>query len=324
MPTPQNTGDVDRTGVITRSQSTSETNTAATASTPSSATETVPGTSQTSNTTPIIMPGGINIDKFNGKQIAVQWWTMFIQWCGLHHYHDIPATLPFMLAEGAPTLWYYNLSEEVKNNIERLKAAFLQRFAKQSAIFDVGILQMKQREDENVDDFFVRMETQIRDTVIPDNILVGMIIKALRGNIAEKVFSRIPQPTTMAEVREAALHAEQAVSLNGDTSIASLHYSIRQLADRFDASLAALGPNNARQEDRQYRREGEGGRHQQRQENTVCNRCGTLCKRSSKCPAYDKICYKCNKKGHFGRVCISNRRSHFDNNSSSRNSYRRH
>ena len=77
-------------------------------------------------------------------------------------------------------LWYKNLAETIRKNMDQLKTAFVAKFDSVNNIFHVGLLRIKQEEDESGDDFFVRMETQIRDTVIPENILVGMVIQALK------------------------------------------------------------------------------------------------------------------------------------------------
>ena len=124
--------------------------------------------------TAAIIPGGIVLQKVTGQRVASQWWTLFIQWCTLHNFVDngVCAAFPFHLADGAPMLWYNNLAEIIRTNMDQLKTAFLAKFGSANNIFDVGLLRIKQKEDESVDDFFVRMETQIRDTVIPENILV--------------------------------------------------------------------------------------------------------------------------------------------------------
>jgi len=181
------------------------------------------------------------------------------------------------------------------------------------------MLRIKQKEDESVDDFFVRMETQIRDTVIPENILVGMVIQALKGRIGEKVFSRSPQPTTLEEVRTAARQAEQTGKLYADENNATirLELDIQDLKEKLHTTLAAINSTDTGQHhERNWygNREREFNNHRQQRRNrtdedTECGNCGTLCKRSSKCPASDKICFQCNRKGHFKRRCGINYRN---------------
>ncbi|VDI02278.1 Hypothetical predicted protein [Mytilus galloprovincialis] len=213
------------------------------------------------------MPGGITLDKFNEEEIAGQWWTFFMQWCMLNNIvgNNICSTFPFKLAKGAPLLWYNSLTDTVKNNIQQLKAEFLKRFSNQSTMFDVGLFRIKQLQDETVNDFFVRLQTEMKGAVIPENIVVGMVIQALNGKIGEKVYSRVPQPLTLTEVREAALQAERAVKLNSEDHGASIA-NLQTMLENMSTTLMAIGTGQQQQQQQQQHHQQYQQQQQQQQQ----------------------------------------------------------
>ncbi|CAC5403243.1 unnamed protein product [Mytilus coruscus] len=243
------------------------------------------------------MPGGITLDKFNDEELAGQWWTFFMQWCMLNNIvgNDICSAFPFKLAKGAPLLWYSSLTDTVKNNIQQLKVEFLKRFSNQSIMFDVGLFRIKQLQDETVNDFFVRLQTEMKGAVIPENIVVGIVIQALNGKIGEKVYSRVPQPLTLTEVREVALQAERAVKLNSEDHGASIA-NLQSMLENMSTTLMAIGTGQQQQHQHQQQQHHHQKYQQQNQQHREYDggyNNGQSRQSRQTIREEDKICYNC-------------------------------
>jgi len=285
------------------------------------------------------MPTGIKLQHYHGKDDAKTWWQLFMGWATLNPMieGDILLAVPLHLSPGAPLVWFNGLSTAIQNNLAQLKEAFLARFTVKRDPFDADLFAIKQQEDESVDNFFVRLETRALNSDIPETVLVSLSIQALKGRIAEKVYLSYPKPTTLNEVRAAAMSAEHGLRFtqreNSNSKLLQLEQQLTQMTAQLETTLAALQPpsheesyphphpqahqrHQARRTDQtqQFRPTYQQNRSPARQEEELCSNCGTFCNRN-KCPASQSNCFKCNRLGHFGRVCRSSR---FNQNNQSR------
>lgn len=84
-----------------------------------------------------------------------------------------------------------------KSNIENLKEAFLDRFGK--TIDELGI---KQQLNERAEEFISRIQQLACDADIPPKMLVNLIAKGFKPEIAEKVWTRKPSMIYFESPRE--------------------------------------------------------------------------------------------------------------------------
>ena len=199
------------------------------------------------------MPTGIQLEKYDGKSSASQWWSFFMSWSLLQNMTEERqcAAFGFQMDPGIPRNWYVSLTNTIKESLDQLKAAFLDRFGKKSDYFDVDVLQLKQRTTEKVEDFLLRLDQALAACNVPENIKIGIAIKGFKGEIGKTVHNTFPKPTTLEEVRRIALNAEKSETLNQSTSditMASLHSMIdtkmqehmSEITKRLETSLAVM------------------------------------------------------------------------------------
>jgi hypothetical protein len=86
--------------------------------------------------------------------------------------YETATSVPFFVADYAQD-WYYALDDFMRTNLQRLKAAFFERFQRRNIEYDLH--NIKQLESETVDDYLMRILTQTRDSRVPENMLVGLV-----------------------------------------------------------------------------------------------------------------------------------------------------
>ena len=70
--------------------------------------------------------------------------------------------------------WYGTLAESVKSNLQELKEAFIQRYRKGN--IEYTLTDIKQGLTESREDYINRIIRESRDSGVPENILVGMMV----------------------------------------------------------------------------------------------------------------------------------------------------
>ncbi|CAG2250285.1 unnamed protein product [Mytilus edulis] len=141
-------------------------------------------------------------------------------------------SFPFFMADGIPKQWFATLTQTVQNSLQLLKDEFFKRFEKSQGLFDVNILQLKQGQNERVDEFMARLQEKTTGQDIPDNIKIGIAIQGFRGEIGKTVHNTFPKPTTLEQLRAIAENAEKseqlvpASSITADT-IAAIHQALK-------------------------------------------------------------------------------------------------
>ncbi|CAG2189250.1 unnamed protein product [Mytilus edulis] len=330
--------------LLIENTSTLTTPTASATSTASTATSTV-STASTSSTPAVVqvirevsvnMPSGINLNNYDGKSSASQWWGYFIRWTLIQKMCEQQQcnSFPFFMADGIPKQWFATLSETVQNSLQLLKDEFFKRFEKSQGLFDVNILQLKQGQNERVDE----------------------------GEIGKTVHNTFPKPTTLEQLRAIAENAEKseqlvpASSITADTIAAILEAKMQEPLEeirRLHTSINMAKPNQPQQQNKtRYNKprpnyqQGQGyqqqhafvpqqqyiqqqpvyngqqysqpmpaavqnpyhqQQQQQQQDDGSCENCGMFC--GTNCPARNKECFNCHKIGHYGRKCRGSQKS---------------
>ncbi|XP_063411468.1 uncharacterized protein LOC134694358 [Mytilus trossulus] len=195
---------------------TSTESTASTASATSTApTASTPAVVQVIREVSVNMPSGINLNNYDGKSSASQWWGYFIRWTLIQKMCEQQQcnSFPFFMADGIPKQWFATLSDTVHNSLQLLKDEFFKRFEKSQGLFDVNILQLKQGQKERVDEFMARLQEKTIGQDIPDNIKIGIAIQGFRGEIGKTVHNTFPKPVTLEQLRAIAENAEKSEQL---------------------------------------------------------------------------------------------------------------
>ena len=95
--------------------------------------------------------GNVHLKPYTGKdQSPLKFWALFIQYCTLLKYSDYVQDR------------HYALDDYIRTNLQRLKAAFFERFQTRNIEYDLH--NSKQLEGETVDDYLVRIQTQTCDS----------------------------------------------------------------------------------------------------------------------------------------------------------------
>ncbi|CAC5404340.1 unnamed protein product [Mytilus coruscus] len=316
--------------------------TASTSSTTSTAsTASTPAVVQVFREVSVNMPSGINLNAYDGKSSAAQWWGYFIRWTLIQKMCEQQQcnSFPFFMADGIPKQWFATLSETVQNSLQQLKDEFFKRFEKSQGLFDVNILQLKQGQNERVDEFMARLQEKTIGQDIPDNIKIASYIGTVKGNPrnAEKSEQLTPASSITADRIAAILEAKMQEPLE---EIRRLYTSInmarpnqpQQNKNRYNKPRQNYqqGTGNQQQHQafvpqqhyipqqpvyngQQYSQpmpaavQNPYHQQQQQQDDGSCQNCGMFC--GSNCPARNKECYQCHKIGHYGCKCRSSQKS---------------
>lgn len=94
--------------------------------------------------------------------------------------------------------WYLVLPPLSKSTLVNLKGAFLVRFGKTRNNFDIDVLDIKQQLDETAAGYISRVQQLACDEDIPPRMLVNLIAKGFKPEIAEKVLDKDPEPSRIS------------------------------------------------------------------------------------------------------------------------------
>ena len=286
----------------------------------------------TSSTTPLIQstappPGfmpryNVQIEQFNGKGNAGQWWTMFVAFVTLQRMPEAESilVLPFHLS-GIAREWFNILDSSCKTSLSTIKDAFLKLF-KPMIKQGVKLTDLKQGDNETVDEYIHRALSLNSDNCVSEDFLVSITEKGFRKNLAHIIMPRRSQ--TMEQLREIAAVAEMTVSVTDlqpmqditrtinaavCSAVASCESNmLSQLMNRMDTTLAAV--SRPEQHRVQFNTARTTPNYQNKQfSSRQCQYCGgKSCSTRSQCPASNKTCIHCKKTGHFKRVCLKLKR----------------
>ena len=194
-----------------------------------------------------------------------------------------------------------------------------------------------------MDDYLVRIQTQTRDSGVPESLLVGIMFGGLRPDLAAIVMPQLPK--TLQQLRSAATIAEKTVAITSTKQIVQLTAQVvnmasmedrimHMLTDILNANVAAMSDLYANQQrpqqqywsqlphpQRQYGSQTQQRRHnwasqpqhpsrfqrqdQYRQQTTApnCVGCGRFCLNMQTCPELNAICRYCKLRGHYEQIC---------------------
>jgi hypothetical protein len=218
--------------------------------------------------------GNVHLKPYQGKdQSPVKFWTLFIQYCTLLKYseYETATSFPFFVADYVQD-WYYALDDSIDTNLQLLKAAFFERFQRRNIEYDLH--NIRQLESETVDDYLVRIQTQTRDSGVPESLLVGMMFGGLRPDLAAIVMPQLPK--TLQQLRSAATIAEKTVAITSTKQIVQLTAQVvnmasmedrimNMLTDKLNANVAAMSDLHANQQRSQQQQYWSQPPHPQRQ-----------------------------------------------------------
>lgn len=167
-----------------------------------------------------------------------------------------------------------------------------------------NFLTARQRDNETFDEFYTRLRklsqdcelNDLRDSLLKDLIIIGIRDKKLRERF----------------LRENEINLE-AVLRNGRASEASKKQSTELNKINNETANAEIHHINERRSTPtgQHRQLGNRNRQQNQQKEVIfkCKFCSGTHQRGS-CPAFEKTCNKCNKKGHYSKCCKSKSKSY--------------
>lgn len=121
----------------------------------------------------------------------------YYQWCTLHGFSEQQILGRFVFH-----LRYFGLPPLSKSNSVNLKEAFLVRFGKTRNNFDIDELDIKQQLDETAEEYISRIQQLACDEDIPPRMLVNLIAKGFKPEIAETVWTRKPSRIYLESPRE--------------------------------------------------------------------------------------------------------------------------
>ncbi|XP_055914083.1 uncharacterized protein K02A2.6-like [Eupeodes corollae] len=244
---------------------------------------------------------GINIKppkplEVNSKNVALSWKKWFQQYKWFETASQLnkkPAEIQvatFMSVLGPDAVDIYNsftLTSEESKNLTVLTTKFEEHFApKISITFERYVFnKMIQNEEEPFDDFFTRIKNQAKkcefgtllDSLIRDKIVVSIHSDAIREKLLEKAEVSLDDTVKICRASEIAASQLKELHRNEETVHAVTKYRKKNEKTR--------KPINNQEANEFY-----------------CRRCGTTHSRKN-CPAFNKVCNKCGKKGHLATVC---------------------
>lgn len=203
----------------------------------------------------------------------------------------------------------FSLTDQEKESVDIIQQKFEQYFApKTNTTFErYTFNKLVQLESESFDEFLTKAKNQIKkceygtlqDSILKDKIIIGIRSSILREKILSGDELTLEQTVKMCKASELA--TIQLETINKEETV----HVIQKVNNQ---------TNNYRKQSVR-----EHGR-QERGYNTKNNNCGWCGynHQKGKCPAFNKVCMNCNKKGHFKQMCklVSKRNVHVvdDNN----------
>ncbi|KAJ8320703.1 hypothetical protein KUTeg_002290 [Tegillarca granosa] len=158
----------------------------------------------------------VNIQPFNGKEDAAQWWVMFLTFVQLQRMPEPEAilVLPFHLT-GVAKQWYYMLSNDIKASLATIRDAFIKRF-KPTVDKNIGLTNLSQKTTESIQEYIDRSTELNIDNSVSEQFLITLIENGLRGEYKNIIIPR--RCKNLEEMREAGQIAELTIASSSSTS----------------------------------------------------------------------------------------------------------
>ena len=122
----------------------------------------------------------------DGQTAAKIWLQWFERYCALNKEPEGQIlTFPIYLSNHA-RIWFESLTEEIKTDYPRLKAAFLERFENQD-IVETELLEITQRPDECTNDYFSRVLKKAQHSNADQKLITSLAVKGLKARVKQIV-----------------------------------------------------------------------------------------------------------------------------------------
>ena len=277
---------------------------------------------------------------YDGRTKPKDWINQVKSWAQLQKLSDENAinALTFYLT-GSAKMWFESLPSSAKTDLRNIFRLLEIRFTSS----DDDELLASQWATENVQEYMDRLIVKARMQNVPENLLMTIAKKGFNQALKPYIIQR--NPKNMEELKDAAIIAEKClastlknqISVNAISQMEfkSLNESIKCLSDKveslsienkqFKTNFGKPNPNFENQRQNFQRPGNNFGRSQvrpqnynpnarpytpnfqNRQDNDKCRACEdrNCSGKRETCKARDAICFKCEKKGHFTRLCRS-------------------
>ena len=131
----------------------------------------------------------VHLEPFSGdgQTEAKTWLKWFERYCALNKEPEGQSllTFPFNLSSHA-RIWCESLTEEIKTDYPRLKAAFLERFENQD-IAETELLEITQRPEECTNDYFSRVLKKAQHSKADQKLITSLAVKGLKAGVKQIV-----------------------------------------------------------------------------------------------------------------------------------------
>lgn len=261
---------------------------------------------------------------FNGlhPENAQQWWTNFLRYVTVAAIPDNqkPSLLGLSLC-GAALLWFDSLDQAVKDDFERLEAAFRTKYIVPGPTAlqrQMSLIQRMQLPAESVEEFIADSKAKMVSFGYNNNLQMTLILNGLRPEIKAIVLQHLPFENiealqTKAKHVESALKSYIQSEVTPTANVAqstqpaelrTLEKAIEKLS--LDVAQIAQQVQYGQSNPPKYGNGNQSGFNQPRRFQNPRPRQND--------PAFVKRCFQCNSPGHFKRDCPENRQRGGRNN----------
>lgn len=185
------------------------------------------------------------LPKFDGRGSATEWWMSFVAFITLTNIPAVKAIQMLHLYFGGISLqWFTFLDPVKKSSLDIFKQAFFARF-KPSSPINEDLLWIQQQPGEGVKEYFYRVQKLASDSTMDDSAVTELAKKGLHKRLRELLVPQ--QPTTLDQLSEQAIPAEDAVDIKRSTpnSGSDLQTKTDANASLIQTSMMSVLPANA-------------------------------------------------------------------------------
>ena len=197
----------------------------------------------------------------------------------------------------------FSLTEENKLNFDHILDKFEEYCSpkKNMTLIRHKFLSYKQREGQTFSEFLTQLRKlstdcefgELKDSLIRDIIVIGILDKRVQERLLRESELTLKRAIEISTSSEQTKQHTEALRQESDVSIVNKSYN---RTDRSDFRQSSLGKSNYSQ--------AQGVRNMGNSVIKNCRYCGGTHSKG-RCPAYHQVCRRCNKEGHFAKVCLS-------------------
>ncbi|UYV83347.1 K02A2.6-like [Cordylochernes scorpioides] len=201
----------------------------------------------------------------------------------------------------------FNLSEDDAKNLDKVIEAFDNHFiGKRNVVYERALFGLRsQRPEETIEEFVTVLHrisehceyANLREELIRDRIVLGVKDRKLSEKLMLNENLTLAKAVDIARQWEAVMREQQ--DLNPSTSQVDTTRKVAKQKPKASGHGKDNGRSTSRQTD-SAKETDEGKKF------PTCFNCGTTkhhYRYRDKCPAKDKVCGKCGKKGHYTNLC---------------------